>query len=128
MNETREQGIALKEVNEGKLLEVEMTGKLTSKDYERLVPEVDRLVHKHGKVRILVEMHDFRGWTVGGLWQDIKFDLKHFGDIERLAMVGEKPWQHGMAVFCKPFTGAKIQYFEHKDAEQARAWLASAQA
>jgi hypothetical protein len=74
---------------------------------------------------MLVDMHDFHGWTAGALWQDIKFDARHFSDIERIAMVGETKWQHGMAVFCKPFTAAKIRYFARTEIEQVRAWLVS---
>jgi hypothetical protein len=51
-------------------------------------------------------MTDFHDWKAGALWQDIKFDLKHCTDIERLAMVGDKTWEKGMSVFCKPFTTA----------------------
>jgi SpoIIAA-like len=87
---------------------------------------VERLVKAHGKIRMLVEMHDFHGWTVGALWEDIKFDVKHFSDIERVAMVGESKWQHGMAVFCKPFTAAEVRYFDRSEIEQARMWLISA--
>jgi hypothetical protein len=84
---------------------------------------VERLVKEHGKIRLLVQMHDFHGWTAGALWEDIKFDAKHFKDAERLALVGEKKWQHAMAVFCKPFTAAEVRYFDHTMIEQARAWL-----
>jgi hypothetical protein len=38
-------------------------------------------------------------------------------------MVGDKKWEHGMAMFCKPFTKATIQYFDHADAAKARKWL-----
>ena len=58
------------------------------------------------------------------LWEDIKFDLKHFNHIERLAMLGESKWEKGMAAFCKPFTTAKIRYFDSKDAAAAREWIA----
>ena len=118
--------ITLKETNGGKLLEVQLTGKLAKEDYEHFVPAVERLVKAHGKIRMLVEMHDFHGWTAGALWQDIKFDARHFADIERLAIVGEKKWQHGMAVFCKPFTSAKVRYFDRPAIDQAREWLAAA--
>lgn len=57
-------------------------------------------------------MREFHGWSMGALWEDIKFDLHHFADIERLALIGDKKWEVGMAVFCKPFTTAKIRYFE----------------
>jgi hypothetical protein len=118
--------VTLKETNGAKLLEIQLTGKLAKEDYEQFVPAVERLLKEHGKIRLLVEMHDFHGWTAGALWQDIKFDAKHFSHIERLAIVGERKWQHGMAVFCKPFTAANIRYFDRPAIDQAREWLASA--
>jgi len=125
MNDLKEMArVGLKELNGGKVLEVQLGGKLASEDYEQLVPTVERLVNEHGTIRILVEMHDFHGWTPSALWQDIKFDAKHFNDIERVAMVGETGWQHGMAVFCKPFTGANIRYFDRESIDEARAWIA----
>jgi hypothetical protein len=108
---------------DGKILVIKLTGKLTKEDYERFTPEVERMIKQHGKLRLLIQMHDFHGWTAGALWQDVKFDLKHFRDVERLALVGEKTWEHGMAVFCKPFTTATIRYFERSEAEQAEAWI-----
>jgi hypothetical protein len=68
-------------------------------------------------------MSDFRGWDAGALWEDIKFDVKHFSDIERIAFVGDKKWQKGMSAFCRPFTTAKIKYFDKDDAEQAWTWI-----
>ncbi len=106
-------------------LEVRVTGKLTKEFYEEFVPAVEKMIDQQGKIRILFAMHEFHGWTAGALWEDLKFDLKHWRDIERLAIVGESKWQHGMAVFCKPFTTAKIQYFDHEKLEDARAWLAA---
>jgi hypothetical protein len=110
-------------VASGKLLEVKVSGKLTKESYAALVPSVDDLIREHGKIRILFQMHDFHGWTAGALWEDTKFDLSHWRDIERLAIVGETKWQHGMAVFCKPFTSAKIQYFDHAQLDEAKAWI-----
>jgi hypothetical protein len=108
----------------GKLLHVKITGKLTKESYEIFVPAVDEQITAHGKLRILVELHDFHGWTAGALWEDLKFDAKHWKDIERLAIVGESKWQQGMAVFCKPFTMAKIRYFDHAQLDEAKSWLA----
>jgi hypothetical protein len=96
--------IQLNEENGGKILVVHVTGKLAAANYAHFVPEFERLVRRHGKLRVLFDMTAFHGWEGGALWEDIKFDMKHFTDIERLAMVGETTWQHGMATFCKPFT------------------------
>lgn len=107
-----------------KVLEVEVTGKLNKEFYKQFAPAVDRQIEEFGKVRILFVMHDFHGWTVGAMWEDMKFDLKHWKDIERLAIVGESKWQQGMATFCKPFTKANIKYFEHDELDAAREWVA----
>ena len=127
MNEVKESNaLTLKETNGGKVLEVGLTGRLTEADYQQFIPVVERLLKEHGKIRVLIEMHDFHGWTPGVLWQDIKFDAKHFSDIERVAMIGENKWQHAMAVFCKPFTAATVRYFDRTAIDQARTWLISA--
>lgn len=108
----------------GKTLEVHASGKLSADDYHQFVPVAERLIQQSGKIRILFAMQDFHGWEAGALWQDIKFDVKHFKDIERLAMVGDRKWEAGMAHFCKPFTTAKIKYFDVAQLDAARAWLA----
>ena len=115
--------IEIKELEGGKILEVRASGKLTKEDYERFVPLTEGFIEQFNKVRVLFEMHDFHGWEAGALWQDVKFDLKHFSDIERLAIVGESKWEKGMAAFCRPFTTAKIRYFDIKDIALARTWI-----
>lgn len=105
------------------LLEVEVTGKLTQEDYHIFLPEVEDLITRFGKLRILFEMNDFHGWTAGALWEDIKFDARHFNDIERLAFVGDKKWQEGMAAFCRPFTTAEVKYFSEDQRDEALGWL-----
>jgi hypothetical protein len=115
--------IQLHEENGGKILVIHVTGKLVKKDYGHVVSEFKRLVEQHGALRVLFDMTGFRGWNAAAMWEDIKFDLKHFADIERLAMVGDKQWQHFMAIFFKPFTNAKSRYFDHADIAEARKWL-----
>ena len=115
--------VQLNETNSGKILEVHVTGKLTAEDYKHFVPEFERLVHQHGRISLLFEMREFHGWEAGALWQDLKFDFKHFADIERLAMVGDRQWEKWMSDFCRPFTTAKIRYFDVAEGEAARHWV-----
>ena len=115
--------IKFTEKNGGKVLEVQVTGKLEHGDYEHFVPEFERLVKPHGKLRLLFNMVDFHGWEAAALWDDIKFDLKHFKDIQRLALVGNKTWEKWMAGFCKPFTTAEVRFFDPTQYAEARIWL-----
>lgn len=115
--------IQLNEENNGKLLCVHVSGKLIKDDYADLVPAFERLVQQHGKLRVLFDMIGFHGWEVSAAWEDTKFAIQHFSDIDRLAMVGDREWQHGMAIFCKPFTRAQVRYFDHAKVTEARKWL-----
>ena len=102
---------------------VTISGKLGKEDYETFVPFIESIIEEHGKIRILFEMHEFHGWDAGALWEDIKFDMKHHGDIERLAFVGEKAWEAWMAKICRPFTSANIKYFDASEKDAAETWI-----
>jgi len=107
-----------------KVLGFKLSGKLHDEDYKTFVPMVDSAIAEQGKVRILAQFHDFHGWDARALWDDIKFSTTHCTKIERIALVGEKAWEKGMAAVCKPFTMAKIRYFESHQLDAAKAWLA----
>ena len=106
-------------------LMVRLSEKLTAEDYEQFIPHIERAVREQGALRILLEMHDFHGWKLAAAWEDTKFGLRHYHDIDRIAMVGDKAWQHGMAVFCKPFTKATIRYFDRSNSDAAKTWIAA---
>lgn len=106
-----------------KILTVQASGKLEAGDYKRLGPKVADLIRQDGKIDLLLVLHDFHGWTAGALWEDVKFDAKHFRDIGKLAIVGETKWEKGMATFCKPFTTATIRYFPQEELPAAREWI-----
>jgi len=106
------------------VLAVRLSGRLTSEDYEVFVPEIERLIKAHGKVRLLVQLEAFHGWTGAAAWEDTKFGLRHYADIERIAIVGDRAWEKGMALLCRPFTAAKVQYFDVAEMAAAKEWIA----
>jgi hypothetical protein len=108
------------------VLGFKLSGKLHDDDYKKFVPQVDAALTRHGKVRMLAQFHDFHGWDVHALWDDIKFSTTHCTKIDRVALVGEKTWEKWMAKVCKPFTMAKVRYFDASEIEAAKAWLAEA--
>jgi hypothetical protein len=118
--------IKFEDEEEGKVLSVQVSGKLTAADYIYFAPEFERLVQLNGKVRVLFKLAGFQGWEESALWEDLKFDYKHFADIERIAIIGEKTWEDGMAAFHKPFTKATIRYFDSTKTAEARQWLGEA--
>jgi hypothetical protein len=117
--------VEVTETCDGKVISLRLSERLHTADYAAIVPEIERQIARHGKVRMLLEMHNFRGWTAGALWEDAKFDIKHSPHVERLAMVGAKSWLKGVTKFCEPFTTAEIRFFEPHEREEARRWIES---
>ena len=109
-----------------KVLGFKMSGKLHDEDYKAFVPVVEAAVAANGKIRLLAQFEDFHGWDLHALWDDIKFSTKHCLDLERIALVGDKTWEKWMAKVCKPFTMAKIRYFQVSETAAAWAWLGEA--
>jgi hypothetical protein len=110
----------------GKAVGFKMSGKLHDEDYKKFVPLIDAAIAKEGKVRILAQFHDFHGWDAKALWDDIKFSTTHCTKIERIALVGDKAWEKWMATVCKPFTMAKITYFDVAQFDAAKKWIEEA--
>jgi hypothetical protein len=106
-----------------KLLGFKMSGTLHDADYQTFVPLVDAAVAKEGKVRLLAQFHDFKGWDLRALWDDIKFSTTHCTKIDRIALVGDRQWESWMSKVCKPFTMAKIEYFDAAKIDDAWKWL-----
>ena len=115
--------IEIEEKSWENILTLRLSGRLTKEDYEQFVPEIERMIAVHDKVRILVELVDFHGWTAAAAWEDTKFGMRHFSDIERMAIVGDAAWEKGMALLLKPFTRAKVQYFDATQMAAAKTWL-----
>ena len=110
----------------GKILGFKISGKLHDEDYKHFVPIVEAAIKTQGKVRLLARFEDFHGWDLQALWDDTKFATQHCADVERIALVGDKQWEKWMAQVCKPFTLAKLRYFEVGDIESAWQWLKEA--
>ncbi len=102
---------------------VKLIGKLHHEDYRRFVPMIESILTAEGKVRLFVLFEEFQGWDMHAAWDDFKFALQHYSDFERIVMVGERRWEKWMASVCKPFTKAKVKYFDRSEVDAAWKWL-----
>jgi len=107
----------------GRVLEVSLHGKLTRRDFDQIVPETERLIAKYGKIRILVTLHDFEGWDIGAVWEEIKWEARHFNHADRIAIVGDCRWHQRMAALCGAFTTARVRYFNLDSLDAAYQWV-----
>ena len=115
--------INLEEKDHTKIISITFKGKVDKNDYDLLVPQLEGIIRKGGNIRLLIELIDFEGWTLGALWEDAKFNLKHVKNIVKFAIVGDRKWEKTMAAFIKPFVKAQIKYFDTNRIDDANAWI-----
>jgi hypothetical protein len=104
------------------LLEFRVDGKLEQKDYQQFVPLVESLIKRGGELAMVVHITNLAGFTPSALWEDLKFDAKHYSDISRLALVAETDARKWLASLSKPFTKAEVAFYREDQIEQARQW------
>jgi hypothetical protein len=106
-------------------LTVEVIGKLSESDYHELVPRLAR-ERQRGKLRLLMLLQRFEGFTPRGLLEELRFDVGHRADFERIAVVGAGALEKVAMKLAAPFFSGSQRHFERE--ADARAWLAEPRA
>jgi nucleotide-binding universal stress UspA family protein len=98
-------------------------GRLTRADYRLFLPRLEEAIQAHGRISVLVQISSLEGIDPGAVWEELKFDIKHLRDFDRLALVGDKRWHERAITLARCVTSAKTMYFPTADLEQAWTWI-----
>lgn len=109
--------------SDSSLVKMLVSGKLTHRDYEQCVPQIEAAIEESGPLRIVMELKDFQGWEPRAAWDELKFDIRHRADFRRMAIIGDKAWESWATTLSKPFFDAEMRFFPSKDAAKAEAWV-----
>ncbi|NPV63029.1 MAG: STAS/SEC14 domain-containing protein [Methanotrichaceae archaeon] len=106
----------------GKVLAFEVSGKLTDADYKNLTPVLEKAVADQGKINVLMEFEDFKGWEAKAAWDDYETFRKFKDNFGRIAIVGDKSWEKWMTKLGKLFYG-QMKYFNKSELQAAWKWV-----
>jgi len=113
-------------VNVKGVLAFKATGKLSDEDYQTFLPLLEEEIRKSGRISLYVELEDFEGWEPKGVWDDMRFGFQHDRDFKRIAIVGDKTWEHAGITVADLFTQTNMRFFSRDEADIAWAWLEQA--
>jgi len=111
--------------SKGNILIFSAKGKLTDQDYkEVLIPQMESIIRKYGKARLLLDMGDeFHGWEIGALWDDAYFGIAHRKDFEKMGVIGGPKWvEWGMKIAALAISG-ELRSFSLDEREEAMRWI-----
>ncbi len=101
---------------------ITMRGLMTPADHAALLFFIARAVQGPRRVRLLILLEDFEGWTAGEEWGDDALRIENDAVIIKAAIVGEHRWKDQVFAFvARPFRKIPIEYFVSE--VTARSWL-----
>jgi len=115
--------IQLMEQSEANVLGYRVVGDVTKDDYPPLTSTVEAAIKEYGAIRILIDMHDFKGEKPDAWSSDLAFGKEFKGQIERMALVGDQSWGKYMTKIAAPFYAQAAEWFT--DMDTAWTWVKS---
>ena len=117
--------LKIEALNENRVVTITASGKLTKKDYDQLLPELEKLLHSLESLRCYIKLDDFTGFDLDALWEDIKFDQKHMDQYGKTAIVGDKKWEEWGTKFSALFFKSELKFFYKNHSDNAWEWVNS---
>ncbi len=111
-------------MRQGNFLELKATQQITEHDIRAVLPQVQDLFEHTDSARVLLHVADFKGWTLKGLMEDLKFTAAHRKDFDKVAVVGDSKAHELLATMAKPLIAGSVRYYSAETEEsEARKWL-----
>lgn len=96
------------------LLFFKAIGKLSIEDYEMISPIITSILNReqHPRLNILIDITQFRGWTIRAALNDFIMGIKHSGELHRVAILGNESWQNILSKASNWLIAGDIRFFD----------------
>ena len=107
----------------GNLACFKAVGKLTVEDYQSMMDQFHAILDRHGSLRLFADLEEFDGWEWQAAWDKVAFGIKHWDQIEQIAVVGTKRWESLSATVADKVMAAEVRFFPIDKRGQALEWM-----
>jgi hypothetical protein len=111
----------------GNTLKVVMPAKLTADDVAEVAQQLDGLIAKAGRIKLLMDLTNFGGWenmeAFGAHMDQFKFVHERIEHVERIAVITGNPWQHQLFQAITGVLQTQAMAFDKGQEAAAESWL-----
>jgi hypothetical protein len=111
---------------EQNLLSLTISGTLEKEHYNAIIPMLEEKIARWGRINLYLDVRSFNYITATALWEDIKMDVKHWRDFNRVAITSDDSnllkAATALATMVSP---AEVHHFPLEQKEQALHWAAT---
>jgi len=107
------------------LLVLNISGDLTKEHYDEVLPLLEKKIARWGKINLYLDVRSFSHVTASALWEDIKLDVKHWRDFNRVAVTSDDSnLLKAAAALATLVSPAEVRHFDLERKEEAMLWAA----
>jgi hypothetical protein len=107
---------------ENGIVRVACVGEIQPTDYEVSGPTFEKIIKTRQPLRLLLDWTRFSGWSQESESQAFWYRIRHRGDMERVAIVGERKWRSA-ATELDTIVDAEVRLYDTRSEDEAVRWL-----
>jgi len=111
---------------------LKITGTLTGDDYDQIIADVEGRLARHERIGVLLDLVEFRDFTLEAGLKDIRYDLSKLFQLRRFpreAIITDKRWMRAAAQIADPLLPhVEIRAFAPDERDAAMTWVSDVQA
>jgi len=107
---------------ENDIVRVAFVGEIQPTDYEVIDPIFEKIIKTRQPLRLLFDWTRFSGWSQESESQGFWYRKQHRGDMERIAVVGERKW-YSAVTELDTIVDAEVRLYDTRSEDEAVRWL-----
>ncbi|MEQ9618476.1 MAG: STAS/SEC14 domain-containing protein [Deltaproteobacteria bacterium] len=109
---------------EGNIIGFRLKGRIEDEEFDEALGMIEEKLKNHEKLRVYAEVEKVGGMSVNTLMKDIHFNLRHWRDFEKEAVVSDKGWIETWVKFAsRLFPHIEVRHFSFEEKEEAMEWV-----
>ncbi|TLS36772.1 STAS/SEC14 domain-containing protein [Pseudalkalibacillus caeni] len=104
---------------------IEVSRSVTEEDSKFVENIVEERFGKNDPINALVIINELDGTSLSGMLKGIKFDIDHYDQSNKFAVVADKKWLEMSAKLSDLLPNIEVESFEPNELELAWGWLES---
>ncbi|EEG76200.1 SpoIIAA family protein [Dethiobacter alkaliphilus] len=104
------------------VIEFEVKGDVTKKDYEKLEEAIQQKLAQTNSVNLLCRITELSSVTAEAIIKDFKVGVEHYKNINKMAVVGSAEWVQWMSKLGAVLP-VDIKHFEPHQIDEAWEWV-----
>lgn len=105
------------------VIEIQVYSRVTQNDMDKILPQVEAFIAKHGTIRMVEVIEKFDGFDPGSLMDGLRFDMAHLKDVSHVAVVSDRGWIGMMTAAAAAVLPVTIRIFSMEELDAARDWV-----